>query len=1153
MNRQSPISQQMKGTAGPAGPFSSSLRKTRRRRTLGRRRALVPTAALAALVGTGFVGAIAPAASAASVVQTQPYLIGTGSVNNVSVAAQPATAGTAATYTVGFSTPSGLVAGSDTITVNDPSGATTFPSTTSNYFVIDNSRPGYSQSAASVLLAGGAHGTYVGLRTSVPAGDSLTLAVIGALNPVSAGKYSLDVSTSKSTSPVASPTYDIVANGPSFSAAASVQTPSSPSTYTLGSFTVPAALSAGDLIAVSSYAGAGATDDVTFPGATSSYQLTDATNPAASGPPGSVSLTGVGAGQSGQTVLLKVLHGIAAGDRLSLSIAGVINPSSAQSDTVTAAAPSSATPATATLDIGMSVYDVSMSVSPTTAAATGAIYTIGFEPTTALPAGATVTLAGPPGTSFAGASVVLSDISHPSGSGTVGPASLTLARSGGSGTDNKVTFSVPNIIFAGDHMVAQVVNVTNPAAGTYGPTGTPMMISTGTDPVAVSLPTYIVAAAPAVVLPVLTASSASAGAATNYSITGLRVSAPMVAGSSTIELRAASGTVLPATSSAYLVSDLTNSALSFVPTVLSGANSNDVVLMANRSIPSGDNLSLSINGAVNPAPGRYTLSVIADVQGVTTSGAPLITSAASFRVLPGQYNAITITSTGSPIPHLSESGTLPAGLTFSANNNGTATISGTPPANAVGSYGLTITATNAAGSPAVQYLVLTLGSAPVITSAASFRVLPGHYNAFSITSTGSPVPYLSESGTLPPGLTFSANSSGTATISGTPPANTRGTYTVTVTATNGVGSPAVQYLVLSLATTATTTSVSSSANPALTGHPVTYTAKVVPVPNGGTVSFYADGAPVAACHNVAVSTTTGNATCTTTYSSVGQPRVQAFYSGHDPFEASGSGVYAEVVNLAAPGYWVATANGHVYGYGSAPSLGGVTTTAATGPVVGIAGTPSAQGYWVVTANGTVSAFGDAKFYGDPPALGKHISDIVAIAPTTDGKGYYLVGADGGFFTFGDAKFHGSLPGIHLHVKDVVGVVATPGGSGYLLVGSDGGVFTFGTTHFYGSLPGIGKHVHNIRAILPSSTGSGYILVGSDGGVFNFGTGAKFHGSLPGEGVKVSNIVGIALTPDNGGYNMAGADGRVFAFGNAQVWPASAEVSSNLPVAAIAGM
>jgi len=352
----------------------------------------------------------------------------------------------------------------------------------------------------------------------------------------------------------------------------------------------------------------------------------------------------------------------------------------------------------------------------------------------------------------------------------------------------------------------------------------------------------------------------------------------------------------------------------------------------------------------------------------------------------------------------------------------------------------------------------------------------------------------------------------------------------------------------------TTTSLSSSVNPASAGQAVTYTVKVVPVPNGGTVNFFDNGSPIAGCDKVAVSTTTGEATCATMYLSSRHHGVQGFYSGDNLFKPSGSALYVEVVNLGlpAPGYWLATASGHVYGLGAARSRGGVTTSGTTNPVVGIAATPTARGYWVVTANGSVGAFGDAKFYGDLPDLGKHVSDVVAIAPTTDGQGYYLVGADGGFFTFGDAKFHGSLPGIHLHVKDVVGVVATPGGSGYLLVGSDGGVFTFGSTHFYGSLPGLGKHVHDIRAILPSSTGLGYILVGADGGAFNFGTGAKFHGSLPGEYVHVSDIVGIALTPDDGGYWMAGADGHVYGFGDAHVWAEPATLAYNLPVAAIAG-
>jgi hypothetical protein len=537
---------------------------------------------------------------------------------------------------------------------------------------------------------------------------------------------------------------------------------------------------------------------------------------------------------------------------------------------------------------------------------------------------------------------------------------------------------------------------------------------------------------------------------------------------------------------------------------------------------------------------------------LTLGAAPIITSASAWRVVPGRYNAFTVTTTGAPAPVLTLSGALPPGLAFKANSNGTATISGTPPANTRGNYAVTVIATNGVGSPAVQYLVLSLGGAPVITSASAWRVLPGQYNAFTVTTTGSPVPVLSVSGTLPPGLGFSYNNNGTATISGTVPAYARGTYEVTVTATNGVGSAAVQYLVIALGGTRTTTSLSASANPAPVGQAITYEATVTPVPNGGIVNFFTTGAAITGCSNTAVSTTTGAATCSTNYTSIGSRRVEASYSGDAAFGPSTSAVYTEVVNHPAAGYWLATANGAVYGLGAAPSLGGVATSATTGRVVGIAATPDAKGYWVVTANGMVGTFGDARYYGDLLALGKHVSDIAAIAPTANGRGYYLVGADGGFFTFGDAKFHGSLPGIHIHVKDVVGMVASPDGKGYLLVGSDGGVFAFGHTRFYGSLPGLGKHVQDIRAILPSSTGRGYILVGSDGGVFNFGTGARFHGSLPGEGVRVSNIVGIALTPDDGGYYMAGTDGHVYGFGDAQVWAAPAALASNLPLAAIAG-
>jgi hypothetical protein len=261
---------------------------------------------------------------------------------------------------------------------------------------------------------------------------------------------------------------------------------------------------------------------------------------------------------------------------------------------------------------------------------------------------------------------------------------------------------------------------------------------------------------------------------------------------------------------------------------------------------------------------------------------------------------------------------------------------------------------------------------------------------------------------------------------------------------------------------------------------------------------------------------------------------------------------AAALPTASGGYWLVTKNGAVYGVGGATALGKVTTSASTGPVVGIASTPDGKGYWVLTRDGTVSAFGDAQSYGDLPADDVTASDIVAIAPTADGRGYWLVGRDGGLFAFGDAKFYGSVPALGLHVSDVVGMAASPGGGGYSIVGSDGGVFTFGSAKFDGSLPGLGAHVADIRAIIPSASGGGYVLVGTDGGAFVFGAGAQFQGSLPGKGVSVDDIVGIALTGDDNGYYMAGANGSVYTFGDALSLPAPAGIASNLPIAAIAG-
>ena len=78
--------------------------------------------------------------------------------------------------------------------------------------------------------------------------------------------------------------------------------------------------------------------------------------------------------------------------------------------------------------------------------------------------------------------------------------------------------------------------------------------------------------------------------------------------------------------------------------------------------------------------------------------APAITSAASAASIVGAPFNATVTTTGEPAPAITETGALPAGITFTDNGNGTATLPGTATAGTGGSYPLTITATNASGT-----------------------------------------------------------------------------------------------------------------------------------------------------------------------------------------------------------------------------------------------------------------------------------------------------------------------------------------------------------------------------------------------------------------------------------------------------------------------
>jgi YVTN family beta-propeller protein len=142
------------------------------------------------------------------------------------------------------------------------------------------------------------------------------------------------------------------------------------------------------------------------------------------------------------------------------------------------------------------------------------------------------------------------------------------------------------------------------------------------------------------------------------------------------------------------------------------------------TLPAG--LTLSSSGLIAGSPaagtgGSYTITVVAS-NGVapstsanvslTIDEAPTITSADEVTFGTGVAGSFTVTANGFPAPTFAESGTLPAGVTFSSG-----VLSGTPAAGTAGSYPIQITATNTAGT-AAQAFTLVVNPAPTSAPAA---------------------------------------------------------------------------------------------------------------------------------------------------------------------------------------------------------------------------------------------------------------------------------------------------------------------------------------------------------------------------------------------------------------------------------------------------
>jgi hypothetical protein len=377
------------------------------------------------------------------------------------------------------------------------------------------------------------------------------------------------------------------------------------------------------------------------------------------------------------------------------------------------------------------------------------------------------------------------------------------------------------------------------------------------------------------------------------------------------------------------------------------------------------NGTATISGtAASGSAGSYPVSIKAtNVSGSTAtlglaitvkaSAAPVITSGATAYFTLNHGGAFAVSTSGSPIAAITEVGSLPAGLTFVDGGNGTALVSGTP--TATGTTTLNVTAANGIAPNATQTLVIIVGQAPTITSAASATASVGAAFSFAVTTTGYPAASLGESGALPSGLVFALGTNGTATISGTPAAASGGRYPITISVVNGTGTTTQAFTLTVGQAPSITSATSATANVGAafsftvttTGYPAPALTESGALPSGlvftagtnGTATISGTPATTSAgSYPITISVQNASGTATQTFTlTVGQgPSITSAASASATvgtafsFTVSASGNPAPTLSEA----------------GALPS--GVTFTGNANGSATIAGTPTAGGAFTLT-------------------------------------------------------------------------------------------------------------------------------------------------------------------------------------------------------------
>jgi hypothetical protein len=245
-----------------------------------------------------------------------------------------------------------------------------------------------------------------------------------------------------------------------------------------------------------------------------------------------------------------------------------------------------------------------------------------------------------------------------------------------------------------------------------------------------------------------------------------------------------------------------------------------------------------------------------------------------------------VEASGDPAPTYQWQRAEPGGGVFSDLATATAPSYSFTPEVADSGARFRVVIANGVGSITSDPATLTVQDPPVITSATTGTLAVGTAGSIGFAATGTPSPELTLTGTLPGGLSFVDGGDGTATLSGTPAGGTAGTYDLVLRATNPAGEVQQAFRLTVERASVVVGTVTSSADPAILGQPVTV-AVVVSSTGGtptGSVQFRTDDVVL----GTAAVGADGRASLVVSDLAVGSHAVRAVYSGDADFAPGGS-------------------------------------------------------------------------------------------------------------------------------------------------------------------------------------------------------------------------------------------------------------------------